>query len=178
MNLYELYRSGIFTKLMFIVLALLIAVLVITKLIFVAALIALSIAVSVLMGTAKLKVIGIEFVTFTVVLAGMAYDPMMAAAIGLILISFHLAMTQTFGPYITWVIPEYFFAGILTGIFKGSVALVGLEILVFINTVSILFTALTFRRNLPIFFVYAVTNIAFNMLLFLSIGQPMLSWMK
>ncbi len=178
MNLYELYKSGSLTKAMLVLLILLAAVLVMTKLVFAAAMIAVSIAVSVLVGTAKLKVIGIEFVTFTIVIIGMAYSPVLAAAIGLILIIFHLAMTQIFGPYVAWVIPEFFIAGLLTGALTGSVAMVGLGILAFIHSVGIFFTALTFRQNLPVFLVYALTNIAFNMLLFATLGQAMLGWMK
>lgn len=178
MNLYELSQSGALTKAMLILLILLGVALVITKLVFAAVLIGLSIVVSIFAGMARIKSVGIELVTFATVLIGMAYSPMLAAVAGLVLIIFHLAVSQRFGAYIVWVIPEYFIAGLLTGVFTGSVVLVGLEILIFINAVNLFFTALAYRQNLPVFFVHAMTSIVFNMLIFASIGQTMLGLMK
>lgn len=178
MNLYELSQSGMLTKAMLVLLVLFGVALVLTKLVFAAVLIGLSIAVSIFAGMARLKSIGIELATFATVLIGIAYSPMIAAVIGTILIIFHLAATQRFGAYIAWVIPEYFVAGLLTGVFTGSVVMVGLQIMVFMNAVNLFFTALTYRQNLPVFFIHAITSIALNLILFATVGQAMLGWMK
>ncbi len=150
----------------------LLAILVLTNLLAIALLLAVAFALSFFINKSGLRIIGIELVTFVAVVTGYVYGAFIGVAIALVLVVFHLLVSGYFGVYFAWVIPEYPIAAYIASLMAGhSIVYVGIFITVALNVVNIVFTAAAYRQNLGKHLPYAVTNIAFNIALFMVAGQ-------
>lgn len=176
MNPFEMLLSGNWTvKLLGILILLLVAGLIFTKLIFIAVLVVLSFGVSYLVHSMQIRSVGLELATFTTIITSLAYGPIAGGIVGLLLISFHLAVSQHLGVYVAWVIPEYLLMGFIAGFFKGSVVAIGMGVILIIFAANIVFTAITYRQNIPKYLLYIATNLILNWVLFSILGQPLLN---
>ena len=154
-------------------------VMLVSDLILMLFLVLLSIGVTLFVRLTQIRAVGLEVVTFIAVVTGFAYGSALGAAIGFLLMGFHLLASQYLGIYIAWVIPEYAVLGILAGMFSGAdIATFGLYSSIGINAFNILMTLLLYRQNLAKFVVFSVTNIIINVFLFSAFGAPVLSILK
>ena len=165
-----------------IAISLLILAFVLQKFFIIAILAVGSVAISFFIGTFQMaKSIGIELVTFTAVLTGFVFGPVMGAIIALVLIILHLIIGQfSAGPYILWVIPAYVTMGFLSGTLTGDISfdLLGIYLTLAINLFNLILTVITFPQNLGNYLPFSVTNILFNFLLFSQLGLPLASLIK
>ncbi len=144
-----------------------VAVLFISNLIVFAGLVVLSIVLSLFVNKTNIRNIGIEFILFTTVFAGVSYSPQAGAIVGFILIVFHLIVAQYMGPYLLWVIPQYALAGFLAGKFSSlHASTLGLYLVILMNGIGIFCTLLFTREELGEYMPYTITNVIFNFLLF------------
>lgn len=172
-----LYSAGAKRALMLLS-ALIIILLLVTNLFVISLLIGASALLSLAIGKLRIKVVGLELVTFITVLSALAYGPAAGAVIGLVLIIFHLAIPQYSGAYVAWVIPEYVLAAILATAISGSVGFVGIAVTLILNAINIFLTFLVYKEHLPKYLPYAVTNVIFNVILFTQAGEAVLRMLK
>ncbi|MEM7825019.1 MAG: hypothetical protein QXO27_03540 [Candidatus Aenigmatarchaeota archaeon] len=138
-------------------------------------LISLTFLLSYILNTLELRFVGLELVTFTTVIFGYVYGPWMGGVFGLVLVVIHFIITQSFGGYMVWVIPEYIAAGVVASIFTStSITMIGVAIISVIVLMNILFTTVFYYSNLPKYIFFAVTNLAFNIFLFLMFGETVI----
>jgi len=181
MKLIDILKNRNLTKYFILGLSLLIAILILKKFFLLAVLIGISLVISYFIGMFQMsKSIGIELVTFTTFLAGFAFGPTTGAAIGLILITIHLIIGHfAFGPYIFWTIPLYIMLGILAGTLTGfEFVTLGIYSMLAINIISMILTAITYYQNLVNYIPFSITNIIFNLMLFLQFGPAIYSLVK
>lgn len=155
-----------------------IMVLSVANLLLISALIAISLVLSFAIGQWNIKAIGLELVTFITVLSAMSYGTLAGAVIGLLLMTFHIAIPHYSGAYVIWVIPEYVLAAILANTLSGNVASVGITVTLVLNAINILFTFIAYKPNLAKYLPYAFTNIIFNVVLFIQAGEFVFGLMK
>jgi hypothetical protein len=123
----------------------------------------------------NIKIIGLELVTFTTVIFGYIYGPWVGGVFGLILILTHLIVSQSFGEYVVWVVPEYIAAGVVAAFLAPtSIVVLGTAIISVIVLLNILFTSLFSNFNLGKYFIFAITNVAFNAFLFTLFGETLI----
>ncbi|MEM4397505.1 MAG: hypothetical protein QW757_02675 [Candidatus Woesearchaeota archaeon] len=167
-NIFEIFKNkktNSFLKILIIILILYfifkgIAVLVI--------LMALSIGFSYIINTLKIRSIGFELVTFIAVISGLKYGSKIAFIITFILITYHLVAGGFIGTYVFWVIPAYCLAAIFSGFYpQADITFLGIIATIGINLNNIFFTAITSFDYLPKYLIYAITNIIFNILIFM-----------
>ena len=148
------------------------AVLALTNLLAIALLLAVAFILSFFIQRFGLRMIGIELVTFVSVVAGFVYGPFVGIAIALVLIIFHLLVSGYFGIYFAWVIPEYPIAAYIASTMSSqSIVSVGILIVIGLNVINILLTAVAYRQNIGKYLLYAVTNVLLNVILFMAAGQ-------
>lgn len=89
-------------------------------------------------GIFELKKIGIELVTFTTVLAGVVYGPVVGLMMGLFMVTVHFILTKSLGPYILYCVPMMGVIGFLagSGLFAGDVVMLGIILSLFYNLVT------------------------------------------
>ena len=93
-------------------------------------------------GVFELKKIGIELVTFTTVLAGVIYGPIVGLVMGLFLVTIHFILTKSLGPYIGYCIPMMGIVGLLAGYgaagswFGGDITTLGILLSLTYNLVT------------------------------------------
>jgi len=172
-----LYTAGAKRVLIFLS-ALIIILLLVTNLFGISLLIGASALLSLAIGKLRIKVIGLELVTFITVLSALAYGAPAGGVIGLVLIIFHLAIPQYSGAYVAWVIPEYVLAAVIAGMLGGSVASIGMTITVLLNALNVFLTFLVYKEHLPKYLPYAATNVIFNIILFTQAGETVLGMIK
>ncbi len=148
------------------------AVLALTNLLAIALLLAFAFILSFFIQRFGLRMIGIELVTFVSVVAGFVYGPFVGITIALVLIIFHLLVSGYFGIYFAWVIPEYPIAAYIASTMTGQgIISVGILIVIGLNVINIFLTAIAYRQNIGKYFLYAVTNVLLNVILFMAAGQ-------
>lgn len=163
---------------LFSLLVIVIVFLALTNILLIAFLIAASLFISFAVGKLRIKSIGIELVTFITILSALVYGPATGAVIGLALIIFHLVIPQYAGAYVIWVIPEYALVAFLAAALGGGIASVGITITLILNAINVLLTFIVYREHLPRYLPYAVTNVAFNIILFTQVGEAVLGMVK
>jgi len=129
---------------------------------------AVSIVISVIIGFfSPLKVIGVELVTFSTIIAGSFFGSAFAAVFGVCLLVIHLIVSRyTGGPYLVWTIPSYIVLGILSG-FLTDVRLL-IAMVVGIIVLDNIFTLVFYKENYMKTLIFSVGNIAFNVILLLN----------
>lgn len=91
-----------------------------------------AVAIAFFVGEFELKRVGIELVTFTVVLAGFVYGPVVGAVLGFVLLTLHLILARSLGPYVIYCVPAMAVVGMLAGYaatdgwLGGDIALIGI----------------------------------------------------
>ncbi|MEM3373898.1 MAG: hypothetical protein QXE31_01625 [Candidatus Woesearchaeota archaeon] len=135
-------------------------------------LITLSIGLSYLINSLKIRSLGIELITFIAVLSGMRFGWKLSFIITFILITYHLIAGGFLGTYIFWVIPAYCLAAIISSFFPhADITTLGIIMTLGINLNNIFFTSITNIEYLPKYMIYVITNIIFNFLLFTIFGK-------
>jgi len=137
----------------------------------------LSLVTSFAINRIQIRSLGVEFVLFASVMAGMAYGPWAGALTAFALMSFHVAVANYRGPYIIWVIPEYALAGFLAGILQWDPVALGISLALMVNGIGLFFTFIFNRGFLGHYLPYAITNVIFNFLVFRAAAHGILSWM-
>ncbi len=93
-------------------------------------------------GGFDLKKIGIELVTLIVVLAGMAYGPLVGLVLGIVLLTFRFILTRGLGPYIVYCIPAMGIVGLMAGYasignwFGGNITIIGISLSLLYNLIT------------------------------------------
>jgi hypothetical protein len=129
----------------------------------------LSIVLSIIIGFfPPLKVFGIEFVTFSTILAGSFYGPVTGAVFGVCLLIIHLiAARYNGGPYIVWTIPSYIIVGVLSGFLTEVKMLVAMVVGVILLDNILTFTF--YKENFMKTIIFSIGNLAFNILLIVNL---------
>lgn len=169
---------GLNGKVVGIILLLLILLLLLVPSFSIPILIISSLVLSLCMGVWNIRGIGIELVLMTTVITGFAYGSMVALIIGFILITFHMVMSQHLGVYLLWVIPGYCIVGFLSGTTTMSIAKFGIIATLALNAINFLITAIIFKENLGKFLPFAITNVAFNSILFLYAAPHIMNFIS
>jgi len=132
------------------------------------------IALAFFVGVFEFKKIGVELVTFTTVLAGIVYGPVVGLALGAILVTTHLILTKSLGPYILYCIPMMGVVGFLAGTLNaGDATTLGVALSLAYNLVTGGLGSVMMKD----FFeelVWSGTNFALNYVLFLKVAPIIL----
>jgi hypothetical protein len=121
----------------------------------------------------SIKYFGVELITVTIILIGFVYGSVAGATAGFILLIFHLIVARySLGTYITWLIPEYVAIGFVAGTFK-EIGLINLGIYstIGINAVNVFLSLMLDNSNFSENLIYSLTNVAFNIFLFIQLGS-------
>jgi len=146
----------------------------------IALLVVTSAVIAFFIGQFELKKFGIELVTFTTVLSGFLYGPLVGMVVGAFLITVHLILAKSLGSYVLYCIPTMAVVGLLAGYavaggwFGGDIVMVG----IILSLVYNLITAGLGTIVLGDFFnelLWSGTNFALNFVLFLKIAPAVLS---
>lgn len=114
-----------------------------------------------------MKIAGIELVTFSTILIGSLFSPLVGAFFGVSLLVMHMIVAQYHGgAYLVWTIPEYALIGILSGILTSVGMLVAMIIAV--NLVNSLLTLVFYRENSGRHLIFSAGNAIFNIVLLLK----------
>lgn len=128
-----------------------------------------SILISIIIGfVSPMKVIGIELVTFSTILAGNFFGPVTGAVFGVSLLIIHLIVSRySGGPYLVWTIPVYALIGVLSGFLTDVNFLIAMVVGVIIldNILTLAF----YRENCMKTFIFSIGNLAFNIILLLNV---------
>jgi len=110
------------------------------------------------------------------VVTALNFGSVAGAFTGLFLLLFHVAVVQLRGPYLTWVIPSYFVAGLLVP-FLGNydIFTAGMFTVIGLQGFFLLMTAFLTPKGLSKFLPFAVTNVIFNLLIFGSLGPVLVA---
>jgi hypothetical protein len=139
------------------------------------ALIALTIAVSLLAEKTSFKKFGLEFVTFTTVIAGFTYGAAFGFITGILLVIIHEMTTHRISGFLFYVVPVFGIVGALASIFSNvNILFLGMGLTLFSHAIFILGRTLTSR--FPVAYIpYFLINVAINFVLFSTFANPMLS---
>ena len=131
----------------------------------------LAIAISVILGfVPPMKVVGIELVTFSTILAGSFFGSVFGAVFGVSLLIIHLIVSRySGGPYIVWTLPLYAALGFFSGIFTDIKILI--MMVVGINILDNILTACCYRENYMKTLIFSIGNIIFNVILILKVFE-------
>lgn len=130
-------------------------------------------------GGFDLKRIGIELVTLIVVLAGMAYGPLVGLVLGIVLLTFRFILTRGLGPYIVYCIPAMGIVGLIAGYaaignwFGGDITIIGISLSLLYNLITGGLGTLTMQD----FFdelVWSGSNFVLNFILFTNVAPIIL----
>ena len=163
-------------KAILIVLPMLILFLMLKQFFIISFLIILSLTLSYCLGIWHIRGLGIELVLLVTVITGFSYGSIMALIVGLVLITFHMIVSQHAGVYLLWVIPGYSIAGFFSGTTTLGIAYFGFIATLILNAVNFLITVIVCRENLGKFLPFSITNIFFNSLLFLYIAPHVMNF--
>lgn len=168
----KVYRS------LLVVAAAAVAALYFTSYIVTAALVVGVAVVSWSMNKFNMKKVGIELATLSTVLIGVAYGPVIGAAMGLALIILQVSAGQYTGSYIIWVIPSYAVAGFVAGVLGSTdIFLLGFGLTVGMQAVFATLTSVTASGSLSHYLPYAATNVVFNLVVFRYVAPVLLPLM-
>ena len=128
----------------------------------------LSIVLSIIMGfVPPMKIIGIELVTFSTILAGSFFGSITGAVFGVCLLVIHLIVSRyNGGPYLIWTLPSYALIGALSGVLTNVNFLVAM--LVGVIILDNIFTLAFYKENYAKTFIFSLGNLAFNIVLLLN----------
>lgn len=119
---------------------------------------------------------GLELATFSSVTMAFVFPPEIAAALGFTYIILQIFSGSTPGIYLTWVIPTYtLMAYIISTMDFTNIAQTGIYATVASQALFATMTFITSRDRLPKYIQYAAFNLAFNVLLFQSFAEPLVS---
>ena len=163
-------------KAVLLILPLLLLFLLLQQFFIVSFLIILSLALSYCLGIWHIRGLGIELVFLVTVITGFAYGSTMSLIVGLVLITFHMIMSQHVGVYFLWVIPGYAVVGFFSGTTAMAITYFGILAVLILNAVEFIITAIIYRENLGKFIPFAVTNVLFNSFLFLYIAPYLMGF--
>ena len=143
-------------------------------------LISITAIVSFALGRAHIRHLGIEFVAFTTIITGFVYGATAGLIIGFTLIILHLALAGFFGLYVVWTIPEYTAMGYIASIMAAtqSITIIGITLVIGVNVLNMIITFILFRENSAKHIPWVVTNILFNILLFIFLAPPITGILK
>ncbi len=154
-------------------------ILLLSDLILMTFLVLLSFGISLLLRMTQVKSIGIEIATLVTIVTGFVYGSTWGAVMGLLLMGFHLFVSQYIGPYILWVLPEYALLGMAAGALSSSgIVTFGIYSIIIINVFNITMTVLLHRSNLGRFAMFAVTHVIINILLISAFGPLLLGLLR
>jgi len=123
-----------------------------------------------------IKILGIELVTFSTILAGSFFGSSVGAVFGICLLILHLIVANYHGgPYIVWILPEYALIGVVSRFLIDAKMLV--VMVAGINILNSILTLVFYRENFGKHFVFSLGNAVFNAILILKffsliIGSP------
>lgn len=119
---------------------------------------------------------GIELATFSTVLMATVFPPKIAGLLGFIYIVLQIFSGSTPGVYLTWVVPSYVATGyIISTMQPANIVQTGIQASIALQAVFATMTFIVTRNRIGSFLQYAVFSITFNMLVFGTFGQPLLS---
>ncbi|MFB6147428.1 MAG: hypothetical protein ABEJ66_00950 [Candidatus Nanohaloarchaea archaeon] len=131
------------------------------------------------MNKVNMKRFGVELTTLSTVLIAVTYGPAVGAGMGLALVMLQVTAGQYTGSYIIWVIPSYAVAGLAAGVLSGlDIFTLGFGLTVVMQAVFATLTSVTSSGKLQAYLPYAVTNIAFNLLMFSYVAPVLLPLMS
>ncbi|MFH0832311.1 MAG: hypothetical protein V1900_01130 [Candidatus Aenigmatarchaeota archaeon] len=165
-----------FNKIIIIFAILMLVFSILFKPLFFVSLIILSVILSYCLGAWHIRGIGVELVLLITVLTGFAYGPWPAVILGFILITFHMVVSQHLGVYLLWVIPAYSAVGFFAGTTAMSIARFGIFATFALNAFNFLVTLLIMRENVGKFLPFAITNVAFNAVVFMFVAPNTLNF--
>ncbi|MBI2578936.1 MAG: hypothetical protein HYW26_04460 [Candidatus Aenigmarchaeota archaeon] len=149
------------------------------KLFIITALIASVIAASLLVQKFQLRLFGFETVTFSTVIMGVAYGPVIGGIFGMAMVLVSLVISGYFGIYYLWIIPEYAVAAYLASQwYGGDILSVGLNITIILQVANIVLTYFFDRYSFFQHIVYSATNIVFNFAAFALFGPVLVGILK
>lgn len=132
-----------------------------------------------IVGEFQLKQIGIELVTFTIVLIGYVYGPTTGLLAGLSLVTVHFILSRSLGPYIIYDIPAMGMVGLLAGYASmngwlgGDISTIGIALSLLYNLftggLSSMITGEPFKEIL-----WSGTNFMLNLVLFMRLAPAVL----
>lgn len=136
-------------------------------------------ALAFFVGELELKKFGLEFVTLTVVLAGMVYGPVVGAGLGVVLVTLHFILARSLGPYVVYCIPAMGAIGLLAGWamagawFGGGIATTGIVLSLLYNLITGGLGSLILQDFFEEF-VWSGSNFALNFVLFAKVAPIIL----
>lgn len=134
-------------------------------------LIGATIGLSLLSSISKLRYFGLELVTFTVVLLGAAYGPVIGLVSGFVLETAHILLSRRVGYYDMWVIPSFGIAGFIAGSLSGiSIVFLGVGLTLLLHGIHLTLSFLTAGAPAMKYNIYVLPNILLNVLLFVNFG--------
>ena len=144
-------------------------------------LIVATVAVAFFVGQFELKKFGFELVTFTTVLTGFLYGPMVGLTVGLLLVIIHFILSKSLGPYVIYCVPAMAAVGLLAGYaaaggwFGSDIFMIGVALSLAYN----LFTGSVgsiLAGNPVDDFIWSSTDFVINFVLFAKMAPLILSW--
>lgn len=172
------FKESKFYKILFILPIALLTFLFFTDYVVTISVSAASMVLSVIVAKAGTKMFGTEFFTLATVLTAVSFGGIVGGAIGMFLLLFHIAAVQLKGPYLSWVIPSYFFAGLLVPLIHSSnIFVTGVITIIGLQTFYLLMTAVFTPRGVSKFLPYALSNVVFNIVIFKFLAPALISAM-
>lgn len=138
-------------------------------------LVAATTVVAFFVGEFQLKKFGIELVTFTAVIAGFVLGPSAGLAIGTLLMTVHLVLARSLGPYLFYCVPTMAMIGLLAG-YAAAGGWFGADFVLTGIMLSLLYNAVTAGLGTVLFadffdeMLWSGTNFALNVLLFSKVA--------
>lgn len=143
---------------------------------FAVVLIALTIIVSFVSNSTKLKLFGVELVTFSTIVLGYAYGPMWGLLSGLGLATINNFMVRRgVRSYNFWVIPAFGVSGFAAGILNFvPIAVLGISITIGLHMIHTGLSLLFHSRLHQKYLMYVIPNIVLNAILFFRFATGVL----
>jgi hypothetical protein len=153
------------------------AALLVTKMFVLTVLVVAAFLLTLFIRTFHLRMFGIELVTFLTILAGYLYGPDTGMLVGMVSILFHLIGSgYFFGLYYMWVVPSYVIIGMLAGLWSAEpIDSLGVMLVLTLNGVNLLFTLLLSPSEIGRYIPFALTDILFNVMLFILLAPTLVA---
>ena len=147
---------------------------------FIGIFLALTVVASIFASKTKIKLLGVELVTFSTVTIGYAYGPLWGAIAGIGLEGINaFVVSRWIRAYNMWVLPSFALAGIVAGLnFGVPFATLGIVIAVGLHVIYALISLVVTGHLHPKYILYAVPNIIFNIFLFTGFGAKALGFLS
>ncbi|MBI2542851.1 MAG: hypothetical protein HYW24_01575 [Candidatus Aenigmarchaeota archaeon] len=124
-----------------------------------------------------LKYIGIELVTLSTFLIGIAYGPVVGGLYGFSALLLHFIIGHYYiGHYVIWVIPEYVLIGVFSGILQNQIIGFIVPIIIILNLSNLFLTFLTDPERAGKHIPYVIGNTAINSIIALQFFEQILGF--